>query len=424
MDFLNACAGTGVRVTTLKRQARMKQKTIPETMANPTKIAETMTDPSNKPPAQKTNQAAAGPSKPTRKPRTVAPKDLDLSITVGIAGEDVSGEIFDKLAQFIDKNAKMGIISFERGDAHLLLHIQGMISIKSSSIRMVKAQIRQAIGWEDDGPLGGSICIKSLRDKGLHTIVGIIGYCLKDDKEEHFRFFQKNITDKQMEEGKRMHSIYGASAIKNRKCIREMISCGQYIPALKWISMPTQSPDLIKRAEKLWTSCIAPETITIKDIDEIFFGYRRPEQYARFTHPTEMMLADAIHGRKFDSDRVEYHTDDDELTTDPNIAPKPPPDTDDEPTAQPTTKPGDMKPEPDTSMYEGFNEEKGGDDDCQEIVDTGFVKEGHNPNEVAKGLVESGSPILMRVTKKQFMQLNEQDIPGLNGGPPAYISLH
>ncbi|KAL3682485.1 hypothetical protein R1sor_000507 [Riccia sorocarpa] len=462
-----------VRVTTLKRQAIMKQKTIPETIADPSKIAETTMDPSKKPPAQKPNESAAAPSKdkvklkakesapgqskPTRKPRTVAAKDLDLSITVGIAGEDVSGETFDKLAQFINKNPKMGIISFERGDAHLLLHIQGMISIKSSSTRMVKAQIRQAIGWEDDGPLGGSICIKSLRDKGLHTIVGIIGYCLKDEKEEHFRFFQKNITDKQMEEGKRMHSIYGASAIKNRlqltptsiltralqfwkyrakspisttfrKCIREMISCGQYIPALKWISMPTQSPDLtIKRAEKLWTSCIAPETITIKDIDEIFFGYRRPERYARFTHPTEMMLADAIHGRKFDSDGVEYHTDDDEPTADPNIAPKPPPDTEDEPTAQVTIKPGDMKPEPDTSMYEGFNEDKGGDDDCQEIVDMdapGVVKEGEDPNEVAKGLVESGYPVLMRVTKKQFIELNERDIPGLNGGPLAYISLH
>ncbi|KAL3691585.1 hypothetical protein R1sor_005236 [Riccia sorocarpa] len=101
----------------------------------------------------KANESAAGPSKPTRKPRTVTAKDLDLSITVGKAGEDVSGETFDKLADFIDKNAKMGIISFERGDDHLLLHIQGMISIKSSSTRMVNAQIRQAIGWEDDGPL-------------------------------------------------------------------------------------------------------------------------------------------------------------------------------------------------------------------------------------------------------------------------------
>ncbi|KAL3680964.1 hypothetical protein R1sor_023920 [Riccia sorocarpa] len=54
-----------------------------------------------------------------------------------------------------------------------------------------------------------------------------------------------------------------------------------------------------------------------------------------------------------------------------------------------------MKPEPDTSMYEGFNEDKGGDDDRQEIVDMdapGVVKEGEDPNEVTKGLVEIVEP--------------------------------
>ncbi|KAL3701398.1 hypothetical protein R1sor_019420 [Riccia sorocarpa] len=85
-------------------QARMKQKTISETMADPKNIAETMTDLKKPPPPQKPKEpapspskdkvnlkakAAAGPSKPSRKPRTVAAKDLDLSITVGIAGEEV-----------------------------------------------------------------------------------------------------------------------------------------------------------------------------------------------------------------------------------------------------------------------------------------------------------------------------------------------
>ncbi|KAL3686764.1 hypothetical protein R1sor_013073 [Riccia sorocarpa] len=108
-------------------------------------------------------QAVAGPSKPTRKPKTVAAKDLDVSITVGIPGEDVSGETFDKLAEFMEQNPKMSIIALER------------------------------------------VCVRSLKDKGLHTVIGIIGYCLKDEKEEHFK---KNISLKQMEEGRRMHSMY------------------------------------------------------------------------------------------------------------------------------------------------------------------------------------------------------------------------
>ncbi|KAL3696184.1 hypothetical protein R1sor_010260 [Riccia sorocarpa] len=222
------------RQKTMKQLARMKQ-----TMLKPVAIV----------------------VKAPRKSRTVTPKDLYVSLTVGIACEDVSGETFDLLAAFIQQHAKMGIISFERGDAHLLLHIQGMISIKSSSVRMLKQEIRKAVWWLEDGPLGGSICIKSLRDKGLHTIVGIIGYCLKDEKEEHFRMFQKNVTDRQMDEGRRMYGIYGASEFKNRL-----------------------------------------QTITINDIDEIFFGYRRKLWYWNFTHPTEHMIADARTGYKPSND--------------------------------------------------------------------------------------------------------------------------
>ncbi|KAL3677316.1 hypothetical protein R1sor_027264 [Riccia sorocarpa] len=40
--------------------------------------------------------AAVEVLKPSRKPRTVPLKDLDVSITVGISGEDVKGETFDK----------------------------------------------------------------------------------------------------------------------------------------------------------------------------------------------------------------------------------------------------------------------------------------------------------------------------------------
>ncbi|KAL3685572.1 hypothetical protein R1sor_003594 [Riccia sorocarpa] len=183
------------RPRNIKQEARLKQTTI------------------DKMPPPKLPAKLKGTAKPptVRKPRTVTPKELDISLTVGIPGQDVSNETFDKLAAFIEENARMGMICFERGDAHLLLHIQGMLCIKSSSTRMLKQQIRKAIGWADEGPVGGCICVKSLKDKGLHMIVGIIGYCLKDEKEAHFRMFQKNVAQAQMEEGRRMHWIHGAS---------------------------------------------------------------------------------------------------------------------------------------------------------------------------------------------------------------------
>ncbi|KAL3692200.1 hypothetical protein R1sor_005851 [Riccia sorocarpa] len=137
-------------------------------------------------------------------------------MTISIAGSDVSGEIFDKLANYMDDQATMGIMAFQRGDAHLQLHIQGMMSTQTTSTRKLKQNIKAAIGWDVRAPVGSSVCIKSLRDQGLHTIICLIGYCLKDEKQEHFRMHCKNVTVRQMEEGRRMHAIHGASEFKNR----------------------------------------------------------------------------------------------------------------------------------------------------------------------------------------------------------------
>ncbi|KAL3696750.1 hypothetical protein R1sor_010826 [Riccia sorocarpa] len=84
MDF-SVTADTS-RPRNMKQEARLRQTTI-----------------NNKPPPKPTAKVL----KP-RKPRTVPPKDLDVSITVGIAGEDVIGETYDRLALFIQEKAKMG----------------------------------------------------------------------------------------------------------------------------------------------------------------------------------------------------------------------------------------------------------------------------------------------------------------------------
>ncbi|KAL2654154.1 hypothetical protein R1flu_022282 [Riccia fluitans] len=85
--------------------------------------------------------------------RRVSAKAMDVSLTIGIVVADIQGETFDKVAEFINQNARMGIITLERDDAHLLLHIQGMISLKASSTRSLKADLRSVIGREENTPL-------------------------------------------------------------------------------------------------------------------------------------------------------------------------------------------------------------------------------------------------------------------------------
>ncbi|KAL3695210.1 hypothetical protein R1sor_009286 [Riccia sorocarpa] len=426
----------------IKQEACFKQSTIDKM-------------PPPKPPAK-----LKGTTKiPTvRKSRTVTPKDLDISLTVRIPGEDVRDETFDKLAAFIQEDARMGMICFERGDAHL----SGMLSIKSSSTRMLKQDIRKAIGSAEDGPLGGSICVKLPKDKGLHTVVGIIGYvyCLNDKKEAQFRMFQKNITEVQMEEERRrMHWIHGASEIKNglqltpqnvlnralqfrkyrdkspistmfRKCLKQMLQTGQFILALKWTSMPTLSLDLmIKRTERLWMACVAPQTVTINDIDQICFGYSRPDLHFRSTHRTELMITDGRNGdikpnplNDLDMPMLEAADDDDDDAADgTDLAPR---NTQDLPADRPLQHVQVLNPVQPTAENE---------DDCQETVDIdAYVRDRYDRQNIMRDLLDAGYTMMFRepttVAKPPINQdppaVNHRDIPGMNGGLPAYISLH
>ncbi|KAL3692535.1 hypothetical protein R1sor_006186 [Riccia sorocarpa] len=192
-----------------------------------------------------------------RKPRRVPEKMFDVSLTIGIPGTDIK-----------DGNTEQDRL-------------------------------------EEAGPQGGSICIKSLKYKGLHTIIGIIWYCLKDEGQEHFRFYSKNVSEEQKQEGKRMHAIYGASEYKNRleltpanvlghalqfrryraknpvsitfiRCLREMLYSGQYMSGFRWLKSSKVSP---LRAERIWRACTTPESVEVANVRNIFFGIDTPARY-------------------------------------------------------------------------------------------------------------------------------------------------
>ncbi|KAL3683672.1 hypothetical protein R1sor_001694 [Riccia sorocarpa] len=172
-------------------------------------------------------------------------------------------------------------------------------------------------GWDDDCPIGASICAKSVKNSGLHTFTGLIGYCLKDEKEEHFRMYQKNISEQQMEERRMRHVIYEAIEYKNRLeitpnnvlaralqfrkyrahspvsisfvgCLREMMNCGQYLTALRWLLVPLVC---MSRAEKLWQMACSPDGVSVADVKEVYFSYVVPERYfSRSSHPGELQI--------------------------------------------------------------------------------------------------------------------------------------
>ncbi|KAL3693052.1 hypothetical protein R1sor_006703 [Riccia sorocarpa] len=294
------------------RQPRLKQQAQMKARMKVMVIKDTLVKDASAARAVKIPKAAA----PKRK---TEPKEFNISLTLGIAGVDVPGEIFDKLQTYLEEKATMAIMAFERGDAHLLLHIQSMFTIRTTSTRKLKEDIRAAVGWKDTAPLGNSLCVQSLKEKELHTTTGLIGYCLKDEREPHFRMYTKNITERKMEEGRRVHFIYGVSEYKNkvqltpanvllralqyrryrtkspisvsfRNCFKQMIRSGQYMPGLKWATMKPMSQ---LRVERIWQGCVAPETITITDIGYILFGSSHNDQYFSSSHRMELHIAEA-----------------------------------------------------------------------------------------------------------------------------------
>ncbi|KAL2621187.1 hypothetical protein R1flu_001392 [Riccia fluitans] len=273
--------------------------------------------------AEKRNQM-----KPAKKSRQVLEKTFDVNITIGIPGKNIDEKVFDLLVKWLEYRAEMAVLALEREDTFLQLHVQGMVRVKTSSTRILKREIKEVISWETNGPVGASVCLKSLHYTGLHTVIGLIGYFLKDEGAPHFKFYSKNVSEEQKAEGRRMHNIYGASEYKHkleltlanilgralqfrkyrvknplsitfRRCIAEMIRSGQYIPGFRWLTMAKISR---LRAERIWHACTSPESVQFKvpDVEPIFFGV---ETAARYFKNQEEKTTTGNQDAKIDKDR-------------------------------------------------------------------------------------------------------------------------
>ena len=75
------------------------------------------------------------------------------------------------------------------------LHIQGVIRIYDSSAQWASRHLREYLGWKKDY---GKIMMKGLTGKRLHTFIGMIGYCLKDEGQPYFKTEIVNISQAEM----------------------------------------------------------------------------------------------------------------------------------------------------------------------------------------------------------------------------------
>jgi len=67
---------------------------------------------------------------------------------------------------------------------------------------MLSNELRKILGWTGDkAPSKARICVKVLRQTGLHCFVGMLGYCSKAAGEPGYTEMRFNVTDQQLAAG-------------------------------------------------------------------------------------------------------------------------------------------------------------------------------------------------------------------------------
>lgn len=153
---------------------------------------------------------------PAKKPLVnSAPQLLSFSVTVARLGGDLSDMEITKLEKFLSSCHKYGM-GIERGETLYNLHAQCVVEVVTSSTRKFAADLKRALGWNALGPndaLKGQTHVKVtiLKQVGLHTFHGLLGYISKDEgKGDWFRFKSKGVTAEDVAKGKERFAQYGA----------------------------------------------------------------------------------------------------------------------------------------------------------------------------------------------------------------------
>jgi len=123
---------------------------------------------------------------------------FQFSVTIALQTSDIDVSLYlQRLEEFLRKRCERGMFSTERGGRLQHLHFQGVIEIKLGNGREVRGIINAVLGWgkPETRPTNAHLSVKVLSQNGLHTFSGLVGYCVKDEREDHFQLVSFNISE-------------------------------------------------------------------------------------------------------------------------------------------------------------------------------------------------------------------------------------
>lgn len=75
-------------------------------------------------------------------------------------------------------------------------------------------KIKVCLRWHENPPTFYVVSCKKLRDEGLHTFLGMVGYCMKENGEEHFEFM-RHCVGNDMNKGKTEYANFKKVDLNN-----------------------------------------------------------------------------------------------------------------------------------------------------------------------------------------------------------------
>jgi hypothetical protein len=187
------------------------------------------------PASRKRTSKGNTPASP-KKPRSNAaiPRRFEFSVTIVLKGENIDAERVEPLLDDFNKNhTERAIVCFERGDVEKHLHVQACMVVIITTPQQFKLQIERALGYEKGSrPANLSICHRQVTGKGLHTVQGLVGYCLKAKDAVDFREITHKVTDQDKVAGDLLFILRGRTdtiktkvALTGGNIISKMLVC-------------------------------------------------------------------------------------------------------------------------------------------------------------------------------------------------------
>lgn len=224
---------------------------------------------------------------------------FEVSITVSVGGVDIDRRLLVNMQAFLAERANAGKCSLERGGAAFHLHLQMVARLQSKTLIAISRLVKVYLGWDSAEPVGGMVMCMKLANKGLHTFIGLLGYCMKDACKEHFETVDHNVTASDISLGLEQYALHGQEENKNRvvltmhnlvervfmwrkfsckhplqvdfsRDIYEMLKTGRYYLAATWVTGTYGRGYEPYRMQSLYKILVFPRDISRQDVSNVF----------------------------------------------------------------------------------------------------------------------------------------------------------